>query len=97
MDCIEDLYQSPDNLDLWVALIGEEAEGMSALGPIGNRLWILQMNKIRNGDSLWYENVYPETVIKEIKATSLRTLFERNGGVRFLPQNPFMQSMVSRD
>jgi hypothetical protein len=32
----------------------------TALGEIGNRLWILQMNKIRNGDSLWYENAYPE-------------------------------------
>lgn len=66
---------------------------MTALGEIGNRLWIVQMNKIRNGDSLWYENAYPEEVIKEIKATSLRTLLERHGGVRNLPMNPFMMMM----
>jgi hypothetical protein len=47
---------------------------MTALGEIGNKLWILQMNKIRNGDSLWYENTYPADVIKEIKATSLRQI-----------------------
>ena len=63
------LYQNPDNIDLWLALIGEPMEGMTNVGEIGNRLWILQMSKIRNGDSLLYENVYPEEVIKEIKAT----------------------------
>jgi hypothetical protein len=80
-----------------LALIGEQPEAMTALGEIGNKLWILQMNKIRNGDSLWYENVYPEDVIKEIKATSLRQIFERNSEARGLPQNPFMMAMVGRD
>jgi hypothetical protein len=80
-----------------LALIGEQPEAMTALGEIGNKLWILQMNKIRNGDSLWYENVYPEDVIKEIKATSLRQIFERNSEARGLPRNPFMMTMGWRD
>ncbi len=60
LNCLQALYQNPDNIDLWLALIGEQPESMTALGEIGNRLWIIQMNKIRNGDALWYENVYPE-------------------------------------
>ena len=60
LDCLQALYQNPDNINLWLALIGEQPEAMTALGEIGNRLWILQMNKIRKGDSLWYENAYPE-------------------------------------
>lgn len=34
------------------------------MGELGIRMNALQFRNIRNADRLWYENVYPQNVIK---------------------------------
>ena len=87
--CLEKLYQDTDNLDLWLGIIGEKAENGSTLGELGIRLNAFQFKKIRNGDRFWYENTYPESIIKEIKATSFADVIKRNSGVKILKEQSF--------
>lgn len=42
-----------------------------------------------NGDRLWYENTYPESVIKEIKATSFADIIKMNSNVKILNAQVF--------
>ncbi len=48
-----------------------------------------QFKKIRNSDRLWYENVYPDAIVKEIKATSFSDVIKRNTGVKYLNVGSF--------
>jgi peroxidase len=52
------------------------------MGEIGIRLNAMQFKKIRDGDRFWYENSYPEEIVKEIKNTSFADVLKRNAGIR---------------
>jgi hypothetical protein len=47
-----------------LGIIGEKPEPGSVLGELGIRMNAFQFKKIRNGDKFWYENVYPEKIVK---------------------------------
>jgi hypothetical protein len=59
------------------------------MGEIGKRLVGFQFQKIRNGDRFWYEAAYPQSVVREIKATSFGDIIKRNSGVTTVHQNVF--------
>lgn len=58
------MFHDPSNVDLWLGIIGEKAEVGSVLGELGIRMNAFQFKKIRNGDRFWYENVYPDYIVK---------------------------------
>lgn len=78
------MFHDPSNVDLWLGIIGEKAEPGSVLGELGIKLNAFQFKKIRNGDRFWYENIYPDYIVKEIKATTFGDVIKRNTGVKFL-------------
>lgn len=67
-----------NNIDLWVGIIGERSVPGSDLGELGGKLVAAQFKKIRNADRLWYENVFPPALVKEIRTTSLGDVIKRN-------------------
>jgi peroxidase len=59
------------------------------LGELGIRLNAIQFKVLRDGDRFWYENVYPSTVIKEIKSTTFGDVMRRNTGARWFNVDTF--------
>ena len=72
-----------------MAIIGEKGVPDSPLGELGVRLNAFQFQKIRNGDRLWYENAYPEAVVREIKNTTFAEVIMRNSAVKFIGKDSF--------
>lgn len=63
-DIMEKLYQKTDKIDLWLGILGEPSAPGAVMGELGIRMNALQFRNTRNADRLWYENVYPQNVIK---------------------------------
>ncbi len=59
------------------------------MGELGIRMNALQFRNIRNADRLWYQNVYPLNVVKQIKATSFSDIIQRNTGVKNIGREAF--------
>ena len=88
-DALERLYSSTDRLDLWLGIIGEPSINGAILGETGVAIVGNQFRLIRNGDRFWYENAYPQSIIREIKATSFADVIMRNTGVRNINSQTF--------
>ena len=52
---------------------------------IKDTLW-----RVRAGDRLWYENIFPDIILDEIKATTLADIISRNTEITNLPENVFL-------
>jgi hypothetical protein len=78
---LQRLYQDLRAVDLYVGVLGEKDIKGSVVGEIAMTLIARQFKNIRNGDRLWYENAYPEEIIRQIKCTSFSDLIKRNIGI----------------
>ncbi len=54
------IYESPDEVDLWIAITGETNVEGAILGELGCRIIGEQFKEIRNGDKYWYEKTMSE-------------------------------------
>lgn len=52
---LEDIYESPDNMDLWVGIIAEPRVNNSILGDVGTKIVRDNFLRIRDGDRFWFE------------------------------------------
>jgi peroxidase len=86
---IAKLYQQPQNIDLYLAILGEKHVKGAVLGELGIKINAFQFKRIRNGDRFWYENSYPKEIVKEIKETSFADLLRRNAGVKCINKCAF--------
>ena len=50
------IYQHPDDVDLYVGGLSESQVGTGALGPTFGCLIAEQFKQLRSGDRFWYEN-----------------------------------------
>ena len=50
-------------------------------------------NRLRNCDRFWYENDFPASIVKEIKATTLSEIMIRNTGILELQEDIFHMSL----
>src|SRR5262249_36548370 len=53
---LHDLYQTPDNIDLWVRGLAEAHVPGSSPGPLTRAALIDQFTRLRDGDRFWYQN-----------------------------------------
>jgi hypothetical protein len=90
---LEKLYNGVDNVDMWLGIIGERPEPNSMLGELGIRVNGFQFKTIRNADRYWYENTFPQSIIDEIKRTSLGDVIKRNSNVRILNSSVFKKTI----
>ncbi len=90
---MEKLYNNTNNIDLWLGIIGEKSEPNSLLGELGIRLNGYQFKAIRNGDRYWYENTFPQSIISEIKKTSLGDIIKRNTKIKNLNSSVFKKTI----
>lgn len=89
---LEQTYGSVDSIDLWVGGLAEDHLPGSSLGETFTRILVDQFERMRDGDSNWYQNVFSGDQLQQLEATTLKDIIERNSGVQNLPANVFFQS-----
>ena len=78
-----------DKIDSYVGIQAEKSVDKSILGETGIAIVGNQFQKLRNGDRLWYELVYPPQIVEEIKATKLSEIIMRNTAILELQEDVF--------
>ncbi len=72
------VYASPDDIDLWVGGLAEDATGGGQVGPLFQRILIEQFRQLRDGDRYWYTRVLSPEEIREVEQLRLADIIRRN-------------------
>lgn len=92
---LEALYGSVDNIDLWVGVLAEDHLPGSSVGELSQTIIADQFERLRDGDRLWYENIFSGRQLRQIENTTLADVITRNTTVNNLQKNVFfMQAEV---
>ena len=89
---LESLYGDVNDIDLWVGLLAEDHTQSGSLGETATTIIADQFERLRDGDRLWYENVFSDREIRDIENTSLGDIIERNTNIKSLQENVFFFS-----
>jgi len=92
---LEELYGSPENIDLWVGAMLEELVPGADVGPTFTCMLVEGFRRVRDGDRFWFElpTVMSRDQAKEIKKTSLaRIVCDNSDGIDRVPSNIFMMT-----
>ncbi|XP_062396246.1 eosinophil peroxidase-like [Sardina pilchardus] len=86
-----DLYGTVDNIDVWLGGVAEPFVDGGRVGPLFACIIARQFQKIRQGDSLWWENdgVFTEAQRESLRTASLSRVICDNTGITDVPENPF--------
>ena len=86
---LADLYGSVDNIDLWVGGLAEDHVRGSSMGETFQRIVADQFERIRDGDRLWYENLFSGRELRRIDHTRLSDIIQQNTTITNLQDNVF--------
>ncbi len=85
------IYASPDDIDLWIGGLAEEAEGDSLIGPVFTAIIVKQFEHIRDGDPAWYENShFTDDQLADFDHLSLADVIKRNTSINNLEDDAFV-------
>ncbi len=84
------VYESPDDVDLWVGCLAEDPVPGSHLGSLARRIVVDQFVALRDGDRYWYEKTLSRGEIRAVEDTRLSDVIRRNTQIgRELQENVF--------
>ncbi len=90
-DRLATVYDSPDDMDIWVAGLSEDPVPGSMLGELFHTIVSQQFLALRDGDRFWYERILSDEDIAEVEATTLADIIRRNTSIGAeLPDNVFV-------
>ncbi len=87
---LEALYGDISNLDLWVGGLIEAPYKDGIVGETFHVIIANQFERLRDGDSFWYEDRLDEDIINIIKDTSLSDIIMRNTDITYLQDDLFV-------
>ncbi len=78
------VYSSPDDIDLWVAGLAEDAFNGGLVGETFHRIILDQFTRLRDGDHFWYKNpgVFSSEKLNEIENTKLADIIALNTKIK---------------
>lgn len=86
------IYDSPDDVDLWVGGLTESPEGDSLFGSTFTNILKDQFERTRDGDRFWYENRFSGEELHELNNVTLADIIRRNTGVENIQDDVFVAS-----
>jgi hypothetical protein len=87
---LESLYGGDINkVELFVAGLAEDHAPGSSVGPTFGAIIANQFQRTRDGDRLWYQNIFSGSQLAAIQNTSLSDIIRANTGVTNLQHNVF--------
>ncbi len=78
---LSQVYQSIDDVDLWIGMLAERPVGGGLAGQTQAIVLADQFYRLRAGDRNWYENLYGHRKINRLNNLTLAKIIERNTGV----------------
>lgn len=88
------VYDSPDDVDLWVGGLAENYTGDSLAGETLTTILTNQFEDLRDGDRFWYENQFSGQQLKDLNNLSLSDVIRRNTDIKDVQDNAFLASNV---
>jgi hypothetical protein len=86
---LQQLYGNVNNIDLWVGGLAEDHDPGSSVGPLFGRIIANQFERIRDGDRLWFENLYSGEALNALEHVTLGQIIARNSVDHDLQPNVF--------
>ena len=83
------VYGSIDAIDPWIGGLSEDHVPGSSVGPTFRRIIADQFERLRDGDSNWYERQFSGTQLAAIKSTRLSDVIRRNTTITKIQDNVF--------
>jgi hypothetical protein len=75
---LAEVYEHPDDIDLWVGGLSEQKEGDSMLGETMTTVNANQFERLRDGDRFWYENTFSGDKLEALNNLTLADVIKRN-------------------
>jgi len=91
---LEEVYGDVDNVDVWVGGLAEDHLPGSSVGELIQAVMVDQFERLRDGDRLWYQNVFSGDELIELENTTLADIIERNTDINGLQENVFYDESV---
>lgn len=88
------VYDSPDDVDLWVGGLAEKYTGDSLAGETLTTILTNQFGSLRAGDRFWYENQFSGQQLKDLNNLTLSDVIQRNTTIKDVQDNAFLASNV---
>jgi peroxidase len=89
-DALQQAYGSPDNVELFVGGLLEDHAAGSSVGPTFQAIIANQFERVRDGDRLWYQNVFSGGDLRAMQDTTLADIISRNTTTTNLQANVFI-------
>lgn len=86
------VYDSPDQVDLWVGGLAEQHNGDSLVGETMNTIMTQQFNDLRAGDRFWYENQFSGQDLNYLNNLSLSDVIRRNTDIQHIQDDVMVAS-----
>src|SRR5262249_17071202 len=90
---LQQLYGNVDNIDLWVGGLAEDHVAGGSVGPLFQQIIATQFEHIRDGDRLWFENLFSGPALDILEHTTLADVIARNTVNNDLQSNVFFFKM----
>jgi hypothetical protein len=90
---LKQLYGNVNNIDLWVGGLAEDHIPGGSVGPLFTRIIANQFDRVRDGDRLWFENLYSGAALNSLENTTLSQIISRNTVDDDLQANVFFFKM----
>ncbi len=75
------VYESVDEVDMWVGGLAEDPAPGSQLGRLMHTMVVEQFTALRDGDRFWYENALGPKLLREVRRTRLSDVIRRNSDI----------------
>lgn len=86
---LQALYGNVNNIDLWVGSLAENHVPGGSTGPLIRAIVANQFERLRDGDSFWYERTFSGQALWDLNHTTLADIIARNTEIDNLQQNVF--------
>lgn len=86
---LQSMYNTVDNIDLWVGGLAEDHLPGSSVGPTFTKIIADQFTRLRDGDRFWFTNVYSGHDLDVLQQTTLASVIKRNTTLTNLQDDVF--------
>jgi hypothetical protein len=86
---LRQLYRNVNNIDLWVGGLAEDHVDGGSVGQLFTRIIADQFERLRDGDRLWYQNIYSGPALDALQHVTLAQIIARNTTDQDLQANVF--------